>query len=113
MKGMTDLGYKRSQLDMGIPFYARPTTEEAHWYDYKEFYDKLDKDGLAVDPATGLTASFNTPAVVYEKTDWAIKKGFGGVMIWHYACDLPADNDASLFNQVTRAKNDRISGKIC
>lgn len=106
MKGMLKLGYQRSQLDMGIPFYARPTTEEAYWYDYKEYYDKMDENGYAVDPATGLIASFNTPQVVYEKTDWAIKIGFGGVMIWHYACDLPADNDASLFNAVAQAKSD-------
>ena len=25
-------------------------------------------------------------------------------MIWHYACDVPADNAASLFNAVSRAK---------
>ncbi|MBQ6542999.1 MAG: glycoside hydrolase family 18 protein [Clostridia bacterium] len=110
MKGMLKLGYKRSQLDMGIPFYARPTTEEAYWYDYKEYYDKMDENGYAVDPATGLTASFNTPQVVYEKTDWAIKTGFGGVMIWHYACDLPADNAASLFNAAAQAKAD-LSGR--
>ena len=106
MKGMLKLGYQRSRLDMGIPFYARPTTEEAYWYDYKEYYDKMDENGYAVDPATGLIASFNTPQVVYEKTDWAIKIGFGGVMIWHYACDLPADNSASLFNAAAQAKAD-------
>ncbi len=106
MNGMLMLGYKRSQLDMGIPFYARPTTEEAYWYDYKEYYDKMDENGYAVDPATGLTASFNTPQVVYDKTEWAIKTGFGGVMVWHYSCDLPADNSASLFNAAAQAKAD-------
>ena len=26
-------GYERSKLTLGLPFYARPTTEEAYWYD--------------------------------------------------------------------------------
>lgn len=106
IKGMIELGYKRSQLDMGIPFYARPTTEEAYWYDYKEYYDKLDENGNAIDENTGLTASFNTTDVVYDKTEWAVMMGLGGVMVWHYSCDLPAENDASLFNAVTKAKTD-------
>ena len=113
IKGMLKLGYKREQLDVGIPFYARPTTEEAIWYDYKEYYDKLDENGCAPDEARGLIASFNTPEVVYEKTEWTIKKGLGGVMIWHYACDLPADNDASLFNAVARAKTNMLSHGVC
>ena len=113
IKGMLKLGYKREQLDVGIPFYARPTTEEAYWYDYKEYYDKLDENGCATDEAHGLIASFNTPEVVYEKTAWTIRKGLGGVMIWHYACDVPADNDASLFNAVAKAKADMASRGLC
>lgn len=112
IKGMRKLGYRRNQLDVGIPFYARPTTEEPIWYDYKEYYDKIDENGYAPDEAHGLIASFNTPAVVYEKTQWAIKKGLGGVMIWHYACDLPADNSASLFNAVAQAKRDMAARRL-
>ena len=104
MKDMRKHGYKRSQLDMGIPFYARPTTQEAYWYDYAGYYDKMDENGFALDESTGLVASFNTPAVVEAKTDWVIRKGYGGVMVWHYRCDLPADNEASLFNAVLRAR---------
>lgn len=33
-------------------------------------------------------------------------RSFGGVMIWHYNCDVPKGNDASLFNAVARAKRD-------
>ncbi|MBR3552915.1 MAG: glycoside hydrolase family 18 protein [Clostridia bacterium] len=51
IKGMRKLGYKREQLDVGIPFYARPTTEEPIWYDYKEYYDKIDENGYAPDEA--------------------------------------------------------------
>ncbi len=113
IRGMRRLGYKREQLDVGIPFYARPTTEEPIWYDYKEYYDKIDENGYAPDEANGVIASFNTPAVVYEKTEWAIKQALGGVMIWHYSCDVPKGNDASLFNAVARAKQDMAARVVC
>ena len=112
MKQMRKHGYKRAQLDAGLPFYARPTTEDAYWYDYKDYYDKIDKDGLVTDENTGLIASFNTPEVIYKKTAWAIRNGYGGVMIWNYGNDVPADNDASLFNQIAQAKKDFQKGKI-
>ncbi|MCR5689876.1 MAG: glycoside hydrolase family 18 protein [Clostridiales bacterium] len=112
MKQMRKHGYKSAQLDAGLPFYARPTTEDAYWYDYKDYYDKIDGEGLVEDENTGLIASFNTPEVIYQKTLWAIKNGYGGVMIWNYGNDVPADNDASLFNRIAQAKNDVLSGKM-
>ena len=112
MKQMRDHGYKRAQLDIGLPFYARPTTEDAYWYAYKDYYNKIDEDGLVTDETTGLIASFNTPEVIYKKTQWAIRNGYGGVMIWNYGNDVPADNDASLFNQIVQAKADARKGKI-
>ena len=106
VKNMVKLGYKLNQIDLGLPFYARPTTKEGRWYDYRQYWDKIDENGLAEEESTGLIASFNTPELIYEKTRWAIETGLAGVMIWHYACDVPADNDASLFNAITRAKTD-------
>ena len=106
VKGMLKLGYKLSRIDLGLPFYARPTTKEARWYDYRAYWDQIDENGLAEEAGTGLVASFNTPDLIYEKTAWAIETGLGGVMIWHYSCDVPAENDASLFNAITRARTD-------
>ena len=106
VKNMVKLGYKLNQIDLGLPFYARPTTKEARWYDYREYWDKIDENGLAEEEGTGLIASFNTPELIYEKTKWAIETGLGGTMIWHYSCDVPDDNEASLFNAITRAKTE-------
>ena len=100
------LGFKRSQIDVGIPFYARPTTQEAYWYSYNGWYDKLDDEGLAFDEETGLTFSFNDYDTVYDKTKKAIKNGLGGVFVWHYSCDVNAGNEKSLFNAITQAKSD-------
>lgn len=99
-------GYDKAKLDLGMPFYARPTTQEAYWYSYKDYYDKLDSNGLFKDSETGLTFSFNTYDVISEKTEWALDNGLGGVMMWHYACDLPADNPESLFTAIDNAKTD-------
>ena len=106
VKNMLKLGYKLNQIDLGLPFYARPTTKEARWYDYRAYWDKIDENGLAEEEGTGLIPSFNTPQLIYEKTQWAIETGLAGVMIWHYHCDVPADNDASLFSAITRARTD-------
>lgn len=104
-----EAGYDMSKVDLGLPFYARPTDHGAYWYDYKGYYDNLDENGLFVDEGnTGLTFSFNTADVIKEKTDLAIEEGMGGVMIWHYACDVPADNDQSLFNAISEAKQSAI-----
>lgn len=101
-------GYKKEQLDLGIPFYARPTTKDAYWYGYSGYYTQIDEKGFCHDDATGLTFSFNTYDMVYEKTQWAINRGLGGVMVWHYSCDIPKDNELSLFNAMYNAKNDMI-----
>lgn len=105
---MIKKGYDPAKLDSGIPFYARPTTQEAYWYEYKYYYDKLSEDGLYKDDETGLTFSFNTYDMVYEKTKWAISKGLGGVMVWHYGYDLPYANKNSLFRAIDEAKQEAI-----
>ena len=106
VQNMLAQGYSPSQIDLGIPFYARPTTGEAYWYGYNGFHDKLDEQGLYHEESTGLKHSFNTPAVVYEKTEWCIENNVGGVMVWHYACDVPGDGEYSLFAAIAQAKAD-------
>lgn len=96
-------GYRPEQINMGIPFYARPMTKEAYWYAYAGHYDKLDEKGLFYDEKTGLTFSFNDYGIVYKKTAWAIENGLGGIMVFHYGCDLPADNKLALFNAIGQA----------
>lgn len=94
-------GYDRSKLSLGLPFYARPTTQDEYWYDYKTYCDGIDENGLYTDTDdTGLTFSFNTYDLIKQKTEFAVNSGLGGVMVWHYSCDAPADNPKSLFNAI-------------
>ncbi|MBQ6421101.1 MAG: hypothetical protein IJK02_08525 [Clostridia bacterium] len=37
-------GFSKEQIDLGLALYARPTTQEAYRYDYKEYYDKMRHD---------------------------------------------------------------------
>lgn len=104
-------GYDKATLDLGLPFYARPTTKDAYWYEYKSYYDKLSEDGLYEDKETNLTFSFNTYEDIEEKTQYAIDNGVGGMMIWHYACDLPEDNEKSLFRAIASVKQNAINKK--
>ncbi len=109
VKKFVNAGYDKAKLDLGVPFYARPTTQEAYWYDYKSYYKDLDENGLYKDSETGLTFSFNTYDVIKEKTDYAIEEGLGGMMVWHWACDAEYGNDKSLFAAIQQSKSEAIS----
>lgn len=102
-------GYDRSKLDLGVPFYARPTTKDAYWYDYASYYDKLDENGIMTDGETGLTFSFNNKELIAKKTLYALDKGLGGIMVWHWACDTEYGDDSSLFKAIYNVKIEHIN----
>ncbi len=104
-------GYDKAKLDLGVPFYARPTTKESYWYNYNEYYDKISDDGLYEDKELGLTFSFNTYDMIKEKTRWALDNGVGGMVVWHYSCDVPAGNEKSLFGAIETAKQNAVNSK--
>lgn len=100
IKALVKAGYDKEKIDLGVPFYARPTTEEAIWYNYSDYVDKIDEKGFAKDEENNLIASFNTYETIAKKTQLAMDSDLGGMMVWHYVCDVPADNAKSLFNAI-------------
>ena len=76
-----------------------PTHGNVEGYGIDFLYDSV--TGIYTVPLTGVTPIY-TPDVIAEKTDFAIKSGYGGVMIWHYTCDFPASNEASLLGSIGR-----------
>ena len=104
-------GYDKAKLDLGVPFYARPTTGDAYWYDYKSYCDALDENGLYNDSATGLVFSFNTYDVIKEKTTLALENLIGGMMVWHYSCHDQSYNEKSLFDAIDSVKQEAITNK--
>ncbi len=98
--GLSGIPYEK--VNIGLPFYSRPTDRGAYWYSYNGCVDGIDEKGWYTDENIGKTFWFNTPDVIADKTDFAIKSGYGGVMIWHYSCDLPSSDEASLLGSIGR-----------
>ena len=96
-------GVPPEKVNIGLAFYSRPTDLAPYWYGYNGCIDGIDENGWYHCEETGKDFWFNTPDVVQAKTDYAIRNGFGGVMIWHYNCDLPSTDEASLLRAVGKA----------
>ncbi|MBR3948508.1 MAG: glycoside hydrolase family 18 protein [Clostridia bacterium] len=102
-KKIWDANIPLEKVNFGLPFYARPSDRDSFWYDYVSYYSELDENGWYRDENIGKDFWFNTPDVIEDKTDYAINEGFGGVMIWHYSCDLPSTNEKSLLRAIGTA----------
>ncbi len=100
----TDFGpIAREKINVGLPFYSRPTDLDAYWYGYNGCYEGIDEDGWYHCPETDKDFWFNTPEVIEKKTEYALNNGYGGVMVWHYNCDLPSTEEGSLFRAIDKA----------
>ncbi|MBP3442678.1 MAG: glycoside hydrolase family 18 protein [Clostridia bacterium] len=93
-------GIPLEKVNIGLPFYSRPTDMSGYWYGYNGSYEDIDENGWYHCNDTGKDFWFNTPDVIAQKTDFAIRNGYGGVMIWHYNCDLPSTHEDSLLRAI-------------
>ncbi len=90
----------QEKINIGLPFYARPSDMDTYWYGYNTCYEKIDENGWYHCPETDKDFWFNTTDVIEAKTEYAINNGYGGVMIWHYSCDLPVTEEGSLLGAI-------------
>lgn len=95
-------GIPSKKVNLGLPFYARPTDRGEYWYPYSGYYNEMTEDGWYTDENIGKTFWFNTPEVIEQKTRYAVNEGYGGVMIWHYTCDFASSHEASLLGAIGR-----------
>ncbi len=93
-------GIPLKKVNLGLPFYARPTDMSAYWYGYNGCYGDIDENGWYHCESTDKDFWFNTPDVIAKKTQYALDNGYGGVMIWHYNCDLPSSHEDSLLRAI-------------
>ncbi len=94
------------KINIGLPFYSRPTDLSEYWYGYNSCYEKIGDDGWYHCDETGKDFWFNTTDVIKKKTEYAINNGYGGVMIWHYSCDIPITEEKSLLGAVDNVIED-------
>ena len=93
-------GMPAYKVNVGIPFYSRPADLSPYWYGYNDCYESMTDDGWYHCNEIDKDFWFNTPDVVAKKTEYSINNGFGGVMIWHYNCDLPSSQEGSLLKAI-------------
>lgn len=113
MRYFVNIGFKPSQLVLGIPLYGRPTSWDTVWTNYgygdtvystqgKDPYTYWDNiqwlyyDGTNLDGSIEYDNEFmqvwvNGAALVADKTAYVIEQGFAGVMLWRESTDYAWD----------------------
>lgn len=102
----------KAQLNLGLPFYSRPVNKAGYWGEYKQYAEDLGKYGNIItneykEGDTYYDTHYNGYQMIYDKTVYAIDSGIGGVMVWHYACDVNSDSELSLWGAIEDAINSR------
>ncbi len=109
-------GYDLSKCDLGLPFYGRTHNGEEAWPSYAQivsdlndniYLNSVDKSYLNSETNDNVFTSFNGVQMIKDKTAFAHDYGLGGVMVWHYSCDVPYESDMSLFKAIQTALKTR------
>lgn len=102
-------GYDLSKCDLGLPFYGRTHNGEEAWPSYAQlagdlnnnpFLNRVYKSYITNEISDTIYTSFNGVQMIMDKTAFANDIGLGGVMIWHYTCDVPYEDELSLFKAI-------------
>lgn len=116
IKDFEKRGYDLSKCDLGLPFYGRTHRGDEAWPSYAQiapdlnnnpFKNVISKSYLTGDTSGNIATSFNGVQMIKDKTAFANDYGLGGVMVWHYTCDVPYESDMSLFKAVQTALDSR------
>lgn len=101
------IGVDRSKINLGIPFYGTQIHALMEQYSYADienpnYYSNIYYcDGYTYGIPTPVY--FNSPAMVRDKTSYALLSGMGGIMVWHTAADVEYENEFSLWRAVEKA----------
>lgn len=89
-------GFKPEQINLGVPFYARPDDGGGIWINFDDpDYTPADRfqnysDGMW----------FSGTQMIMDKTAYAIENNLGGIMIFTATEDVPYGNDLSLLKSI-------------
>ena len=108
-------GIDIKKINLGLPFYSRPTNGHAYWGSYNQFYDMAGKDNNLVyfedfdHDGNPMTAPqyFNSYQMIQDKIAFLIDAKVGGAMVWHYSCDVNYDKEYSLFKAIYTTKTQK------
>lgn len=118
MYHFVQIGFSLAQLDLGLPYYARPVNGTGYWSDYRTEVDKLDWfTNVAHDEYRDLDWKqkeilvkprfYNCCQMIEDKTAFCIYAGVGGVMVWALNSDTPADHPLCLSKVLTKTLSER------
>ncbi|MEG1963541.1 MAG: glycosyl hydrolase family 18 protein [Clostridia bacterium] len=100
-------GVPKGKIDMGVAFYSRPIDYGEDWRGYSGEVDKLGEFGNYVAEefySTDFSGNkflvkgrwYNGVNMIQDKTAFAFDSGVGGMMMWHYNCDVKYSDERSL-----------------
>ena len=95
LKTVTRLGISKKKILLGVPFYGRSVKDRNRDQTFAEIFSQS-HPGPETDQVGEMY--FNNIQTVQKKTRYALKNGFGGVMIWEIGQD--ADGPASLLEAI-------------
>lgn len=105
---LESVGFSKEQINIGIPFYGTQTDALMEQYIYKDlentdYYSNYYSVQTYLKDGSQTEVYFNGPAIVRDKTAYALIAGYGGIMVWHGACDTDFDSPNSLWRAVDTA----------
>lgn len=94
----TDLGFEKSQLVMGLPYYTKTTTNQGGqpWYWVINRWRNAVKPWVNSAYTNTYVYYFNGPYLIRDKVFYSMKQGLGGVFCWCMGCDIPQSDSRSL-----------------
>lgn len=113
------MGFDTSQLDLGLPYYARPVDSAGYWKDYKDEVDKMDKftnvvsgDYRDIDAEKKQIIVkdrfYNSCQMIEDKITFCIYADVGGVMIWELGADTSSNHELCL----SKTLNDTVRKRL-
>ena len=108
-KYLEEVGFSKEQINIGIPFYGTQVDALMEQYSYKDAqgfdYYKNRYIFNSYYNASPTEVYFNSPAMVRDKTAYALLNEYGGIMVWHFSCDTDYSSDYSLWKAAYTAVN--------
>lgn len=98
-------GFKPEQINLGLPFYARPVDGSGVWINFD------DPEYTPSDRFQNLSKQmwFSGTQMTMDKTAYAIENNLGGIMIFTVTEDVPYENELSLLKSVKNTIDTRTT----